>query len=149
MNISSLKLALGADHAGYKLKQVIINFLSEHQIFYHDYGTFSDKSVDYPDFAHLVAKSLIDGNANYGILICGSGNGVNMTANKYPGIRAALCWNAEIARLARLHNDANILSLPGRFIEEDEAIKSVIAFLDTDFEGGRHIQRVNKISKLL
>lgn len=149
MNISSLKLALGSDHAGYKLKQVIINFLSEQQISYHDYGTFSEESVDYPDFAHLVAKSLLDGDANFGILICGSGNGVNMTANKYPGIRAALCWNAEIARLARLHNDANILSLPGRFIEEDEAIKCVIAFLDTDFEGGRHIQRVNKISQLL
>jgi len=149
MNISSLKLALGSDHAGYKLKQVIINFLFERQISYNDYGTFSEESVDYPDFAHLVAKSLLDGDANYGILICGSGNGVNMTANKYCGIRAALCWNSEIARLARLHNDANILSLPGRFIEEDEAIKCVIAFLDTGFEGGRHIQRVNKISQLL
>lgn len=143
-----VKLALGSDHAGYKLKKSIIDFLSDRHISYHDFGTFSEESVDYPDFAHQVAKSVLNGNYTYGIVVCGSGNGVNMTANKYPGIRAALCWNAEIAKLARLHNDANVLSLPGRFISEEEAKNAVISFLETDFEGGRHTKRVNKISEL-
>jgi len=149
MDISGVKLALGSDHAGYRLKKAIIAFLTKLHISYHDYGTFSEESADYPDFAHSVAKSLVNRAADYGILICGSGNGVNMTANKYPEIRAALCWNVEIARLARLHNDANVMSLPGRFITEEEAIKAVIVFLETDFEGGRHTQRVNKISQSL
>jgi ribose 5-phosphate isomerase B len=141
-------LALGSDHAGFELKEIIINGLKARGIPFHDFGTYSNESTDYPDFAHAVAKSVNSGEFEKGILICGSGNGVNMTANKYPGIRAALCWNMEIARLARLHNDANILSLPGRFIDPEVALSALDAFLKTDFEGGRHQRRVEKISGL-
>jgi ribose 5-phosphate isomerase B len=140
------KLALGSDHAGFKLKEEIIRYLVSNEIQFHDFGTYSDESTDYPIFANAVAHAVNNGSFARGILICGSGNGVNMTANKYPEVRAALCWNVEIARLARLHNDANILSLPGRFIEAGEAIKALEAFLKTDFEGGRHAARVKKIS---
>lgn len=142
------KLALGSDHAGFKLKEIIIKALVFKKIPYHDYGTYSEESTDYPFFAHTVAKAVNDRKFEKGILICGSGNGVNMTANKYPGVRAALCWNAEMAILARLHNDANILSLPGRFIETDEALKTLNAFLETAFEGGRHVRRVEQITQL-
>jgi ribose 5-phosphate isomerase B len=140
------KLALGSDHAGFKLKEEIIRYLVSNEIQFHDFGTYSDESTDYPIFANAVAHAVNNGSFARGILICGSGNGVNMTANKYPEVRAALCWNVEIARLARLHNDANILSLPGRFIESGEAIRALNAFLETDFEGGRHAARVKKIS---
>jgi ribose 5-phosphate isomerase B len=140
------KLALGSDHAGFKLKEEIIRYLVSNEIQFHDFGTYSDESTDYPIFAHAVAHAVNNGSFARGVVICGSGNGVNMTANKYPEVRAALCWNAEIARLARLHNDANILSLPGRFIESGEAIRALNAFLETDFEGGRHAARVKKIS---
>jgi ribose 5-phosphate isomerase B len=143
------KLALGSDHAGFKLKEEIIRYLVSNEIQFHDFGTYSDESTDYPIFAHAVAHAVNNGSFARGVVICGSGNGVNMTANKYPEVRAALCWNAEIARLARLHNDANILSLPGRFIEAGEAIKALEAFLKTDFEGGRHAARVKKISRNL
>lgn len=149
MEKNRIKLALGCDHAGFPLKQEIVNWLKDNQIAFHDYGTFSEESTDYPDFAHAVAKAVNDNKFESGIVICGSGNGVNMTANKYPGIRAALCWNAEIAKLARLHNNANILSLPGRFISGEEALKAVHEFLDTKFEGGRHSRRVEKISQVL
>lgn len=143
------KIALGSDHAGFLLKKIIINELKIKEIPFYDYGTFSEESSDYPDFAHAVAKAVNDGEYERGIVICGSGNGVNITANKYPNVRAALCWNEELARLARLHNNANILSLPARFIEVKEALKALDAFLNTDFEGGRHMRRVEKISQLL
>lgn len=143
------KIALGSDHAGFILKKKIINELKIKEIPFYDYGTFSEESSDYPDFAHAVAKAVNDGEYERGIVICGSGNGVNITANKYPNVRAALCWNEELAKLARLHNNANILSLPARFIEVKEALKALDAFLNTDFEGGRHMRRVEKISQLL
>jgi ribose 5-phosphate isomerase B len=144
----AVKIALGSDHAGFGLKRIIIDHLVSKGIKFHDYGTWSDESADYPDFAHEAAKAVNNNEYELGILVCGSGNGVNMTANKYPNVRAALSWNAEIAKLARLHNNANILSLPGRFIEKDEALKAVDEFLTTDFEGGRHARRVEKISQL-
>jgi len=143
----SKRMALGSDHAGFELKEIIMNGLKARGIAFHDFGTYSSESTDYPDFAHAVAKSVNSGEFEKGILICGSGNGVNMTANKYPGVRAALCWNKEIARLARLHNDANILSLPGRFIDPEVALSALDAFLETDFEGGRHQRRVEKICR--
>jgi ribose 5-phosphate isomerase B len=142
-----MKIAIGCDHAGYKLKQGILKYLAEKNITVKDFGTYSEQRADYPDFAHAVSVAIENKEYNLGILICGSGNGINITANKHKGIRAALCWNEEIAALARQHNDANILSLPGRFITEETALKSVEAFLSTEFEGGRHAERVNKILK--
>lgn len=138
-------ISIGSDHAGYKLKEEIKSFLSSLNIKYKDCGTFSEESVDYPDFGHAVANDVKNKQADFGIVICGSGNGINMSANKHKGIRSALCWNEEIAKLARLHNDANILALPGRFINVDEAKKAVKTFIDTPFEGGRHQNRINKI----
>lgn len=139
------KIVIASDHAGFELKQIIINELIKLQFDVDDKGCFSADSVDYPDFAHKAAHDVDKGIVKRGIVICGSGNGVNMTVNKYQHVRSALCWNEEIARLARLHNDANMLALPARFITTDEAIKCLYAFLNTDFEGGRHINRVNKI----
>lgn len=138
-------LALGSDHGGFKLKEFLKNYLTEKGFEIVDFGTDSDKSVDYPDFAHPLAKAVNDNKFETGILVCGSGNGVNMVANKYPNIRAALCWNSEIAELARAHNNANILSLPGRFISFEEATKIVDLFLSTSFEGNRHQIRIDKI----
>lgn len=138
-------LALGADHGGYELKEFVKIKLTESGYSVNDFGTISAESIDYPDVAHPLASAVNKGEFPLGILICGSGNGVCMTANKYAGIRAALCWNTELARLARQHNDANILCLPGRFITQDEALSAVMAFLETDFEGGRHQVRIEKI----
>lgn len=138
-------LALGCDQGGYALKEFIKIKLAESGYSVRDFGTYTADSVDYPDFAHPVASAVNNGQFPMAILICGSGNGVCMTANKYPGIRAALCWNTELAHLARLHNDANIICLPGRFISEEEALRAVISFLTTDFEGGRHKARIEKI----
>jgi len=138
-------LALGSDHAGFGLKIFLTEWLTLNGYTFYDFGTFSAESVDYPDFAHQVAASVNNGSYPRGLLICGSGNGVCMTANKYQGIRAGLCWNSEQAELTRRHNNANILCLPGRFISNDEAVKALTLFLDTDFEGGRHQQRVDKI----
>ncbi|NLN96154.1 MAG: ribose 5-phosphate isomerase B [Bacteroidales bacterium] len=143
------KVALGSDHAGYNLKLDVIKWLIAKDIEFYDFGTFSDDRADYPDFAHTVAKNVNDHKFDAGILICGSGNGVCMTANKYVHVRAALCWNVELTRLARLHNDANILCLPGRFIKTEEALKCVETFLTTNFEGGRHTIRVKKISNII
>lgn len=140
-----MKIATGSDHAGFKLKETIKKHLVEKGIDVKDFGAFSEDSVDYPDFAHPVANAVENKEVDFGIIMCGSGNGINMAANKHKGIRAALSWNAEIAKLARQHNDANILTLPGRFIEEAEAIKAVDIFLETAFEGGRHQKRVEKI----
>ena len=140
-------LALGSDHAGFELKELLKKYLTEKGFELKDFGTDSTKSVDYPDFAHPVAKVVNDHTFETGILICGSGNGVNIVANKYPNVRAALCWTTEIAELARRHNNANILSLPARFISFEEAIKIVDLFLSTSFEGERHQLRIDKISK--
>lgn len=144
----SKTLALGCDQGGYELKEFIKLKLSESGYSVRDFGTYSSASIDYPDIAHPVASAVANGLFPMALLICGSGNGVCMTANKYPEIRAALCWNTEIARLARLHNDANILCLPGRFITEKEALSAVLVFLQTDFEGGRHKARIEKIPLL-
>lgn len=140
-----MKIAIGADHAGFEVKEMIIGFLKEKKIECHDFGTYSNDSVDYPDFAHPVASAVENKTYNLGILICGSGQGVNITANKHQGIRAALCWNSEIAALSRQHNDANILSIPGRFLKDEEIIKMVEVFINTLFEGGRHANRTQKI----
>lgn len=138
-------LPIGCDHAGFELKTKIIKTLEEKGFKIEDKGCFTSESIDYPDFAHPVAN-FVEANENVlGILICGSGNGINMTANKHQGIRAALCWTPEIARLAREHNNANILTLPARFITEETALDIVEVFLNTDFEGGRHQKRVEKI----
>ena len=141
-----MKIAIGSDHAGYALKQQIIAYLTSENIDFKDYGCSSEDSVDYPDFAHPVSFVVEKKEVDFGILICGSGNGINMTANKHQGIRAALCWNAEIAKLARQHNDANIVSIPARFLDTNEALEIVNTFLNQSFEGGRHANRVAKIS---
>lgn len=140
------KIAIGADHAGFLYKTKIIAHLESLGYQVDDKGTYSEQSVDYPDFAHPVAKAVETGAADLGILICGSGNGVAITANKHQGIRAALCWTQELAALARQHNDANIISLPARFVSIEEAIGMIDTFLKTPFEGGRHQNRVNKIA---
>ena len=142
----SITLAIGSDHAGYLYKEIIKKWLSQNAIKFHDFGTFSEDSADYPDFAHPVASAVEKGENSLGILVCGSGNGVCMTANKHAGIRAALCWNEELATLARSHNNANVLCLPSRFISEENAIVIVDAFLKAAFEGGRHERRVGKIA---
>lgn len=139
------KIALGCDHAGYALKEEIKHWLEAKGIEIKDFGTFSDASVDYPDFIHPLASAIENHEFPMGFIFCGSGNGVSMVANKHQGIRAALCWNTEIARLSRQHNDANILALPARYISVDQAREMADAFLQTEFEGGRHQNRVNKI----
>lgn len=144
--MSQKVIPIGADHAGFILKGKIIQFLESKGYQVKDFGCFSEESIDYPDFAHPVAEMVEQNIGTLGILICGSGNGINMTANKHKGIRSALCWNKEIAELARQHNDANIIALPARFISEEEALDIVDAFLGTAFEGGRHQRRVDKIS---
>ena len=142
---SGKNIAIGCDHAGYTMKEYIKQKLTNEGYEVKDHGCFSDEKVDYPDFAHPVANAVAEGISDKGILLCGSGNGVCMTANKHKEIRAALCWNAEISKLSRLHNDANILCLPARFISNELADEIVKIFLTTDFEGGRHEKRVNKI----
>jgi ribose 5-phosphate isomerase B len=136
---------LGCDQGGYELKEYLKIKLAESGYSVRDFGTYTSDSIDYPDVAHPIASVVNNGQFSMAVLICGSGNGVCMTANKYAGIRAALCWNTELSRLARLHNDANILCLPGRFISQNEALSAVMVFLKTDFEGGRHKQRIDKI----
>ena len=127
-------IAIGSDHAGVEMKEALINWISEQGIPVTDYGTSTKDSVDYPDYAHVVAGSILDGESVIGILICGTGNGISMTANKWRDIRSAICWNTEIAKLSRQHNNANILALPARFISIEESIKIVEVFLDTEFE---------------
>jgi ribose 5-phosphate isomerase B len=139
-----LRIAIGGDHAGFEYKQAIIEALTTAQV--KDFGPYSSASADYPDFAHPVAAGVESGEFDFGILICGSGNGVAITANKHQGIRAAICWNEELAERARSHNDANILCIPARHISLDEAKKIVDIFFTTAFEGGRHATRVNKIA---
>ena len=141
-----MKIAIGGDHAGFTYKQAIITLLQEqgHQV--EDFGPHSDASVDYPDHAHPLAAAVETAQAELGILICGSGNGVAITANKHAGVRAALCWNEEITALARQHNNANVICIPARFISLEEAKKLVTTFLTTPFEGGRHGRRVDKMA---
>jgi len=139
------KIAIGGDHAGFELKNHLIKILSENGNSVQDYGPFNAESVDYPDFAHLVASAIEDQEHDFGILVCGSGNGVCMTANKHKGIRAALVWDEEQAALAKKHNNANIICLAGRFISFEDAGKIVKSYLKSEFEGGRHRRRVRKI----
>ena len=139
-----MKITIGSDHAGVDYKQKITKHLKNQNHNVKDVGTFGKESVDYPDFAHLVSKDVSE-QKSIGILICGSGNGVSMAANKHKKIRAALCWNKEISKLARQHNDANIISLPARFLSINECIKLVEVFINEPFEGGRHEKRVKKI----
>lgn len=141
-----MKIAIGNDHAGTEYKLAIIGLLKSMNIEVSNYGTDGTDSVDYPDFVHPVANDVESGKVNYGIIICGSGNGASMTANKHQKIRCALCWNKEIVRLAREHNDANILSLPARFISLPQALDMIKVFLKTEFEGGRHERRIKKIA---
>ncbi len=138
-------IGIAADHAGYKLKQYVIEWLTQNEIPYHDFGTYSEASIDYPDYAHPLAEAVEAGSCYPGIAICGSGNGINMTLNKHQGIRAALCWSVEISELARSHNDANVCVMPGRFIAKTLGIDIVNTFLSTPFEGGRHQGRIDKI----
>lgn len=140
-----MKIAIGGDHAAPALKSKIIAYLKDQGIEVTNYGTDTEESVDYPDFGHPVAKDVTSGAADLGIVICGSGNGINMTVNKHAGIRSALCWNEELAALARQHNNANILALPARFVSEEEGLAITKSFLAHQFEGGRHERRVNKI----
>ncbi len=142
---SSLRIALASDHAGYQLKQSVIAFLHEKGAVTNDFGCFSTESCDYPDFAHPMATAVEQGEYDFGISICSSGNGICMTANKHQGIRAALCWEVRLAELARQHNNANVLGLPASFVSEELALQMVETFFTTDFEGGRHERRVNKI----
>jgi ribose 5-phosphate isomerase B len=139
------KIAIGSDHAGFELKEVLISYLKTKNIEVVDKGCYSLERADYPDAAHAVATAVTNNEVTFGILMCGSGNGINMSANKHHGIRAALCWNSEISALARQHNDANILTLPARYISIDEAKRCVDAFLTEQFEGGRHADRIKKI----
>lgn len=144
----SKPVAIGSDHAGYDFKEEMISFLEAKDLPFHDYGTHSKDSVDYPDFAHPVANAVERGEASFGILLCGSANGVAITANKHKGIRAAICWGEELAKLAREHNNANILCIPARFVREGDAEKMVQTFINTPFEnGGRHQRRVEKIAE--
>lgn len=140
-----MKISIGNDHAGYIRKNVLIEYLKKGVHNIKNYGTDSAESVDYPDFVHPVAKDLVDGKAEIGILLCGTGNGVAITANKHREIRAAVCWNKELANLAKAHNNANILCLPTRFITEENMLDIVETFLKTPFDGGRHQRRVEKI----
>ena len=144
--MNKIKLVIGGDHAGYEYKEMIEALLIEKGYEVTDFGTNSLDSCDYPDFVHPVAESIENKTAKLGFLVCGSGNGVSMTANKHKDVRAALCWNKELAELARLHNDANILSIPSRFVSVEDAKAMVLAFLETEFEGGRHQKRVDKIN---
>jgi len=140
------KIAIGSDHAGFEYKTALVDFLKELGYEVMDFGTNTADSVDYPDFAHPVASAVENKTADAGVLICGSANGVAITANKHQNIRAAICWLEEIAALARQHNDANVVCIPARFIDLDLAKKITSTFMTTDFEGGRHANRVNKIA---
>ena len=139
------KIGLASDHAGYALKEHVKEYLSAHHIEYIDYGTHSEASCDYPDYGHALGQAIDNGDVTTGIAICGSGEGISMTLNKHQHVRAALCWQTEIAHLARQHNDANVLVMPGRFLTLAEADAIMDEFLTTPFEGGRHMRRIEKI----
>lgn len=141
-------IGIGCDQGGFELKQFLLSNINELGYDYKDFGSYTPESIDYPDVAHAVANAVESGEIKRAVLICGSGNGISMAANKHKGIRAAICWNTEIAALARQHNDANIISLPGRFISKEDALACIKIFLSTPFEGGRHQRRVEKIPVL-
>jgi len=143
--MQKMKIALASDHAGFERKQTVMKYLQEQGIEFKDFGAFSEERSDYADFAHPLAEAVTRGEFTMGITLCGSGNGINMTANKHRGIRSALCWMPEIAALARQHNDANVCALPARFITDEQAIEIIRTFMSTVFEGGRHQSRINKI----
>ena len=143
--MKNLKIAVVSDHAGFYLKEKLIAFLIKEKYDFKDFGCPTPDIVDYPDYGHPMAIAISSGEFDLGISICGTGNGINMVVNKHQGIRSALCWNEEISRLARAHNDANVCALPGRFISESEAYLIVKTFLETTFEGGRHTKRIGKI----
>lgn len=138
-------IGIASDHAGFSAKQFVIKVLKDKGIPYKDFGAYTDESSDYADYAHPLATAVENGDCYTGITICGTGNGINMTVNKHPGIRAAVCWNKEVTFYARAHNDANILTLPGRYLSEDEIYEILVTFLNTPFEGGRHKRRIDKI----
>lgn len=140
-----MKIAIGSDHAGFELKAELIKYLGSKGIQMIDKGCYSAERADYPDHGHAVANSVISNESNCGIVICGSGNGINMSVNKHKGIRSALCWNAEVAALAKQHNDANVIALPARYLTTEQAIACVEAYLNATFEGGRHQGRIEKI----
>lgn len=144
MSEKKIKIAIGSDHAGFEYKEILKDFLDDYEV--KDFGTHALDSVDYPDFAHPVASAVESGEFTYGILLCGSANGVAITANKHEGIRAGLCWENEVASLVRKHNNANVLCIPARFVSEELAKEITTTFLNTQFEGGRHQNRVEKIS---
>lgn len=146
--MKNLRIGMGSDHAGFELKEYLRKYLTEKGYDIKDVGCYTNERCDYPDFAHLVARDVTSKNVDMAILSCGSGNGINMAANRHKGVRSALCWNVEIAKMARLHNDANILTLPGRYISEEEAKEIVNVFVTTEFEGGRHAGRVEKIENV-
>lgn len=139
------KIAIAADHAGFYMKELVLKQLTKEGYEVKDFGTYSDEAVDYPDFAHALGAAIDANEYNCGFVFCGSGNGVNMVANKHKSVRSALCWESEIAQLARAHNNANVCAIPARFISANETLKIVNAFLNTAFEGNRHAQRVAKI----
>lgn len=141
-----MKIAIGADHGGFETKEFLVEFLSQRGFEVRDFGTKSGDSTDYPDYAHPVAKAILDGEYDYGILVCGTGNGMAITANKHQGIRAGLAWTEEIGALVKQHNNANIICLPARFISKEMASKILAAFFDAEFEGDRHQRRIDKIS---
>lgn len=144
-NLHSLSIALASDHAGYALKQEVKQWLQERNIIFHDFGCYNTESCDYPDYAHPMAFAIERGEYDYGIAICSTGNGITMTVNHHPGIRAALCWDIPLARLARLHNNANVIGLPANFVSSSLALEMIQLFLTTEFEGGRHQRRIDKI----
>lgn len=146
-NLSEMTIALASDHAGYDLKQQVILFLEDAGARVHDFGCDSKDSCDYPDFAHPLAAAVEKGEYDFGVVICSTGNGITMTANKHQGIRAALCWDLPLATLARQHNNANVLGLPANYVSVPKALDIVRVFFTTDFEGGRHERRVNKIAQ--
>jgi ribose 5-phosphate isomerase B len=143
---SAKPIAIGCDHAGFDCKEDLISFLEGEGMPFKDYGTFNKDSVDYPDFAHPVSSAVESGEAAFGVLLCGSANGVAITANKHQGVRAAICWGEEIAELARKHNNANIICIPARFVRDGLAEKMLDTFMNTEFEGGRHETRVEKMA---
>lgn len=143
---SSKPIGIGSDHAGFDCKEDLISFLEGEKMAYIDFGAFNKDSVDYPDFAHPVASAVESGDVSFGILLCGSANGVAITANKHQGVRAAICWGEELAELARKHNNANIICIPARFVRDGDAEKMLDVFMNTEFEAGRHANRVDKIA---
>lgn len=138
-------IGLACDHAGYLIKKYIQDLFEEQGIKYIDFGTYSTERADYPDFAHKLGTAIDNGECDYGVAVCGTGNGINMALNRHKSVRSALCWNVELTRLVRAHNDANVLTLPGRIVNQQEAYEMVVTFFNTDFEGGRHKDRIDKI----